>query len=114
MCWGNENMELYAKSKPRQLSDKKRKELRENLENLLEVLGETLTPREQEIITQEMEKIQNPKEELQKTLRSHEEDIIRCVEAFFHTYGSYFTKMEKVLILQACRQHDWGKANLIF
>lgn len=107
-------MELYAKSKAKQLSDKEKEELRDNLENLLEALGETLTLREQKVITQEMEKIQNPTEELQKTLRAHEEDIVRCAEAFFKMYGSYFTKLEKVLILQACRQHDWGKANLIF
>lgn len=107
-------MELYAKSKVKQLSDKEAKELKETLESFLENLEGILTPKEEQIIIQQIQKIQNPKRENQKTLKEHEEDIVKCAEAFFREYGKYFTDIEKVLILQACRQHDWGKANLIF
>ena len=107
-------MELYAKSKAKQLSIKEVEALKETLESFLDSLEGILTPKEEQIIIQQIQKIQNQKEEKQKTLKEHEEDIVKCAEAFFRGYGKYFTEIEKILILQACRQHDWGKANLIF
>lgn len=88
--------------------------VRETLESFLDSLEGILTPKEEQIILQQIQKLQNQKEEKQKTLKEHEEDIVKCAEAFFREYGKYFTDIEKVLIIQACRQHDWGKANLIF
>ena len=32
----------------------------------------------------------------------------------FLEYGEYFTEKEKHLVIEACRMHDWGKANLVF
>ena len=107
-------MELYAKSKAKQLSIKEVEALKETLESFLDSLEGILTPKEEQIIIQQIQKIQNQKEEKQKTLKEHEEDIVKCAEAFFRGYGKYFTEIEKILILQACRQHDWGKANLLF
>ena len=107
-------MELYAKSKAKQLSIKEVEALKETLESFLDSLEGILTPKEEQIIIQQIQKIQNQKEEKQKTLKEHAEDIVKCAEAFFRGYGKYFTEIEKILILQACRQHDWGKANLIF
>ena len=77
-------MKYYAKSKKKGLSDKERGK-----------------------------QIKEPEEE-QKTLNSHQEDIVRCAEAFFEEYGRYFSKKEKRLVIEACRIHDWGKANLVF
>ena len=77
-------MKYYAKSKKKGLSDKER--------------GKP---------------IKEPEEE-QKTLNSHQEDIVRCAEAFFEEYGRYFSEKEKRLVIEACRIHDWGKANLVF
>ena len=77
-------MKYYAKSKKKGLSDKERGK-----------------------------QIKEPEEE-QKTLNSHQEDIVRCAEAFFEEYGRYFSEKEKRLVIEACRIHDWGKANLVF
>ena len=77
-------MKYYAKSKKKGLSDKERGK-----------------------------QIKEPEEE-QKTLNSHQEDIVRCAEAFFEEYGQYFSEKEKRLVIEACRIHDWGKANLVF
>ena len=77
-------MKYYAKSKKKGLSDKERGK-----------------------------QIKEPEEE-QKTLNSHQEDIVRCAEAFFEEYGRYFSEKEKRLVIEACCIHDWGKANLVF
>ena len=77
-------MKYYAKSKKKGLSDKERGK-----------------------------QIKEPEEE-QKTLNSHQEDIVRCAEAFFEEYGRYFSEKEKRLVIESCRIHDWGKANLVF
>ena len=77
-------MKYYAKSKKNGLSDKERGK-----------------------------QIKEPEEE-QKTLNSHQEDIVRCAEAFFEEYGRYFSEKEKRLVIESCRIHDWGKANLVF
>lgn len=72
-------MKYYAKSKKKGLSDKERGK-----------------------------QIKEPEEE-QKTLNSHQEDIVRCAEAFFEEYGRYFSEKEKRLVIEACRIHDWGE-----
>ena len=72
-------MKYYAKSKKNGLSDKERGK-----------------------------QIKEPEEE-QKTLNSHQEDIVRCAEAFFEEYGRYFSEKEKRLVIESCRIHDWGK-----
>ena len=77
-------MKYYAKSKKNGLSDKERGK-----------------------------QIKEPEEE-QKTLNSHQEDIVRRAEAFFEEYGRYFSEKEKRLVIESCRIHDWGKANLVF
>ena len=84
-------MELYAKSKAKQLSIKEVEALKETLESFLDSLEGILTPKEEQIIIQQIQKIQNQKEEKQKTLKEHEEDIVKCAEAFFRGYGKYFT-----------------------
>ena len=83
-------MELYAKSKAKQLSIKEVEALKETLESFLDSLEGILTPKEEQIIIQQIQKIQNQKEEKQKTLKEHEEDIVKCAEAFFRGYGKYF------------------------
>ena len=75
-------MELYAKSKAKQLSIKEVEALKETLESFLDSLEGILTPKEEQIIIQQIQKIQNQKEEKQKNLKEHEEDIVKCAEAF--------------------------------
>lgn len=33
---------------------------------------------------------------------------------FFEKFGHYFTEKEKAIIIEACRVHDLGKANIVF
>ena len=63
-------MKYYAKSKKKGLSDKER--------------GKP---------------IKEPEEE-QKTLNSHQEDIVRCAEAVFEEYGRYFSEKERRLVIE--------------
>ena len=65
-------MELYAKSKAKQLSIKEVEALKETLESFLDSLEGILTPKEEQIIIQQIQKIQNQKEEKQKTLKEHD------------------------------------------
>ena len=54
-----------------------------------------------------------PKEE-QVTLKQHLDDTVKCAQDFFEKFGHYFTEKEKAIIIEACRVHDLGKANIVF
>ena len=107
-------MEYYAKTKKRQLSQGEKDKLKEDLEKIKEKLQEELDETEINIINHTIDDLGKDLEEKQKTLKEHEEEIVRCAEAFFKQYGAYFSDREKLLILEACKRHDWGKANLLF
>lgn len=107
-------MEYYAKTKKRQLSPEEKAKLKEELEKIKEKLQDELDETEINIINHTIDNLDKDAEEKQKTLKEHEEEIIRCAEAFFKQYGAYFSDREKLLILEACKRHDWGKANLLF
>lgn len=109
-------MEYYAKSKKKQLSAEEQEKRRTELLDVKEALWEELGTNELHLLD---ECIKNQgkaseKEEKQKTLQEHQKDIVQCAERFFEEYGQYFSEKEKELILEACRIHDWGKANRIF
>ena len=104
-------MELYAKSKAKQLTTKEVEALKETLESFLDSLEGILTPKEEQIIIQQIQKIQNQKEEKQKTLKEHEEDIVKCAEAFFRGYGKYFTHRTGHSI--GIETHDMGDVSSI-
>ena len=107
-------MEYYAKTKKRQLSQGEKDKLKEDLEKIKEKLQEELDETEINIINHTIDDLGKDLEEKQKTLKEHEEEIVRCAETFFKQYGAYFSDREKLLILEACKRHDWGKANLLF
>lgn len=107
-------MEYYAKSKKRQLSQGEKDKLKEDLEKIKEKLQDELDETEINIINHTIDDLGKDLEEKQKTLKEHEEEIVRCAETFFKQYGAYFSDKEKLLILEACKRHDWGKANLLF
>ncbi len=77
-------------------------------------LEDELTETEQKIIRNNIVHLPENKKEKQKTLKEHQNDIVKCAEMFFLEYGKYFTEKEKELVVEACRIHDWGKANMIF
>lgn len=108
------HMKFYAKSKKKPLSQEKKDEIKKKLKNIAEKLENELTDADLCIINNSVKKIEEDIEEEQKTLREHQEDIIKCARLFFSQYGAYFTEKEKALVIEACRVHDWGKANEIF
>ena len=52
--------------------------------------------------------------EEQVTLKQHLDDTVECAQDFFEKFGHYFTEKEKAIIIEACRVHDLGKANIVF
>ena len=108
------HMEYYAKSKRKSLSSEQISEMKNNLQCVIEKLDEYFTESEVDILNHNIENISKTSEEKQKTLREHHEDIVKCAEMFFLQYGEYFTEKEKKLVVEACRIHDLGKANLVF
>ena len=107
-------MEYYAKSKEKGNTEKEKKKIENLLQRILQDLSCELEEWETKILEDEIEKIYVENIEVQKTLKEHEKDIVACAEGFFEQYGQYFTEKEKRLIIEACRIHDWGKANLLF
>ena len=107
-------MEYYAKSGKKILSQEEIDKVRNELENLIINLEEEFTETDLKVIKNNIAHLQDTKEEEQKTLKEHQDDIVRCAEMFFLEYGEYFTEKEKCLVTEACRIHDWGKVNLIF
>lgn len=108
-----EDMDYYAKSRKKLLTQEDTEKVRTKLQNLMTDIEAELTEADLRIIRNNMEHLQD-KEEGQKTLKEHQEDIVKCAEMFFLEYGEYFTEKEKHLVMEACRMHDWGKASLIF
>lgn len=107
-------MECYAKSKKKNLTDNEKKKLDESIERLLNYLKEELQDFEREALLEAKKKLLEDSEEQQKTLKEHLKETVVCGETFFDQYGTYFSENEKILVLNACKYHDLGKANLIF
>ena len=107
-------MEYYAKSKEKGKTEREKKKIENLLQKILQDSSCELEEWEIKILEDEIEKIYVENIEMQKTLKEHEKDIVACAERFFVRYDQYFTEKEKRLIIEACRIHDWGKANLLF
>jgi CRISPR-associated endonuclease/helicase Cas3 len=107
-------MEFYAKSKPKKLSQKEKEEIQSNFQKLLSSLEDNLEKWEKDILKHAQDKVLNEIEESQKTLKDHLEETEQSAKDFFRCYGKYFTENEQELILVACRNHDLGKANIVF
>lgn len=107
-------MEYYAKSLKQPLSVEEKEKIAHLLERLQCEWFSELNEKEISVIKNEIRKLDKDILEEQTTLKQHEEEIVRCAEHFFEQFGGYFTEKEKQLVLQACKQHDVGKANLLF
>ena len=107
-------MEYYAKSRQKILTQGEIDKVKNELEDLIMNLEGEFTETDLKIIRNNISHLQDTEEEGQKTLKEHQNDIVKCAELFFEEYGEYFTEKEKCLVIEACRMHDWGKANLIF
>ena len=107
-------MEYYAKSRQKILTQGEIDKVKNELEDLIMNLEGEFTETDLKIIRNNISHLQDTEEEGQKTLKEHQNDIVKCAEMFFLEYGKYFTEKEKELVVEACRIHDWGKANMIF
>ena len=79
-------MEYYAKSRKKILSQGEIDKVRAELENLIINLEDEFTETDLKIIKNNIAHLQNIEEEEQKTLKEHQDDIVRCAEMFFLEY----------------------------
>ena len=107
-------MEYYAKSATKSLSDDEKSEIVKKIKSAIEIVEDNLTQSEKTAIDNSIDEFINITEKGQVTLKQHLEDIVICAENFFKIYGGYFTDKEKKLVVEACRIHDIGKANIVF
>lgn len=107
-------MQYYAKSLNRELSLREKNDLLESIETILKSIEEEFTDVEKKVFEHWKKELYSEKNNHQKTLKEHEDDIVSCANMFFEKYGGYFSLKEKQLITEACRMHDWGKVNIIF
>ena len=101
-------MEYYAKSRKKILSQGEIDKVRAELENLIINLEDEFTETDLKIIKNNIAHLQNIEEEEQKTLKEHQDDIVRCAEMFFLEYGEYFTEKEKHLVIDVYKRQIWG------
>ena len=73
-------MEYYAKSKKNSLSSEQMKEVKNNLQNIIEKLDEYFSESEIDILNHNIVNISKTSQEKQKTLKEHHEDIVICAE----------------------------------
>lgn len=106
-------MEFFAKSKERVFSQKEKEKIHSSIYNVLSIWEDSLEEWERNVLIKTIDSSDGIVKK-QKTLNEHQAEIVQCAEKFFETYGEYFSAKEKVLIIEACKMHDWGKANLIF
>jgi CRISPR-associated endonuclease/helicase Cas3 len=107
-------MEYYAKSPTYVLSDNKIKHYCKTIENLIHFEDIQLDKYEKATLENVIKRLCEKKEISHVTLAQHLDDTVHCAEKFFEMYGKYFTDKEKELIIEACRIHDIGKANIVF
>ncbi len=109
-----ETVEFFAKSKKKYFKEEEIEKIIAVIEETRRGLEEELEDWEKAVIDKQICKIQSEGPEERKTLQDHQNEILECCQKFFAQYGTYFTEKERLLILEACRRHDWGKANLLF
>lgn len=109
-----ETVEFFAKSKKKYFKEEEIEKIIAVIEETRRGLEEELEDWEKAVIDKQICKIQSEGSEERKTLQDHQNEIVECCQKFFAQYGTYFTEKERLLILEACRRHDWGKANLLF
>lgn len=107
-------MEYFAKSKDKKLEAEERTKVVEAIKVLSSELEDELSLTEKAVLRNSISQYHKDSNEKQKTLGEHEKEIVDCAISFFEMYGSYFTEKEKLLVKEACRVHDWGKANIVF
>ena len=92
-------MEYYAKSRQKILTQREIDKVKNELEDLIMNLEGEFTETDLKIIRNNISQLQDTEEEGQKTLKEHQNDIVKCAELFFEEYGEYFTEKEKCLVI---------------
>ena len=85
-------MEYYAKSRQKILTQGEIDKVKNELEDLIMNLEGEFTETDLKIIRNKKSHLQDTEEEGQKTLKEHQNDIVKCAELFFDEYGEYFTE----------------------
>lgn len=88
-------MEYYAKSKKNSLSSEQMKEVKNNLQNIIEKLDEYFSESEIDILNHNIVNISKTSQEKQKTLKEHHEDIVKCAEMFFYNMENILQKKKR-------------------
>lgn len=88
-------MEYYAKSRQKILTQGEIDKVKNELEDLIMNLEGEFTETDLKIIRNNISHLQDTEEEGQKTLKEHQNDIVKCAELFFEEYGEYFTEITK-------------------
>ncbi len=109
-----ERVAFFAKSEKRRFTEEELEKTIAIIEEAREGLEEELEEWEKAVFDKQICKIYSEGAEKRKSLEDHQSEIVECCQKFFEQYGIYFTEKERLLILEACRRHDWGKANLLF
>ena len=89
-------MEYYAKSRQKILTQGEIDKVKNELEDLIMNLEGEFTETDLKIIRNNISHLQDTEEEGQKTLKEHQNDIVKCAELFFEEYGEYFTEKKNV------------------
>ena len=92
-------MEYYAKSRQKILTQGEIDKVKNELEDLIMNFEGEFTETDLKIIRNNISHLQDTEEEGQKTLKEHQNDIVKCAELFFEEYGEYFTEKEKCLVI---------------
>ena len=87
-------MEYYAKSRQKILTQGEIDKVKNELEDLIMNLEGEFTETDLKIIRNNISHLQDTEEEGQKTLKEHQNDIVKCAELFFEEYGEYFTEKD--------------------
>lgn len=107
-------MQYYAKSKEKSLTIAEKTKLKRDFNDIIESLEYDLTEEEKRALLSIEKNLLKNACDSQKTLKEHLDETTNCAKLFFENYSQYFTEREKLLIMEACRNHDIGKANLLF
>lgn len=104
------SMEYYAKSGKKILSQGEIDKVRNELENLIINLENEFTETDLKVIKNNIAHLQDTKEEEQKTLKEHQDDIVKCAEMFFFRIWRIFYRKRKMSGYRGMQNTRLGKS----
>lgn len=89
-------MEYYAKSRQKILTQGEIDKVKNELEDLIMNLEGEFTETDLKIIRNNISHLQDTEEEGQKTLKEHQNDIVKCAELFLRNMANILQKKKNV------------------